>query len=181
MTCIVALKHKGKVYMGADSAGVGGLNLSIRKDPKIYINGPFMFGFTSSFRMGQILGYSFNPPKQEQGEPIEKFMATKFINEVRKCLKDGGFAKINNNEEEGGFFIVSYKGRIFTVQCDFQVAEEVQNYTAVGCGDHLALGSLHASGRTAWTPQTRLKRALEAAATFSAGVAKPFIIKEHLK
>lgn len=52
MTCVVALKHDGRVYMGADSAGVGGYSLQIRNDPKIYRVKDLLFGFTTSFRMG---------------------------------------------------------------------------------------------------------------------------------
>lgn len=41
MTCVVALKlDDGRVLMGADSAGVSGLSLEIRSDPKIYRVGP---------------------------------------------------------------------------------------------------------------------------------------------
>lgn len=181
MTCIVALKHKGRVFMGADSASVGGLSLWHNKNPKIYVVGPFMFGFTSSWRMGQILGYSFIPPKQEKGESVEKFMHTKFINEVRCCLRTGGFAKVETNQESGGTFLVSYKGRIFTVCDDFQIQETIHNFTACGCGDHLAMGSLHTTAKTAWGPESRLKAALEAAETFSAGVSRPFKIREHFK
>ena len=35
MTCIVGLKHKGDIYIGADSAGVGGLNIETRVDSQI--------------------------------------------------------------------------------------------------------------------------------------------------
>ncbi len=54
MTCIAAVAHEGNVWMGADSAGVSGLALAVRRDPKIYRVGDFLFGFTSSFRMGQL-------------------------------------------------------------------------------------------------------------------------------
>ena len=38
MTCIVGLLDaNGDIYMGGDSAGVGGLSLTIRKDPKVFI------------------------------------------------------------------------------------------------------------------------------------------------
>lgn len=52
MTCIVGIVDNGKVYMGADSLGVGGLSKRVRKDPKLFRVGEFVFGYTSSFRMG---------------------------------------------------------------------------------------------------------------------------------
>ena len=35
MTAIAAIAEDGKVYMGGDSAGVGGLSLTVRKDTKV--------------------------------------------------------------------------------------------------------------------------------------------------
>jgi len=57
MTCIVGLidKESKKIYMGGDSAGVANYSLSVRKDPKVFKRYGFIFGFTSSFRMGQLL------------------------------------------------------------------------------------------------------------------------------
>lgn len=51
MTCIVGLEHNGRVYIGADSAGVSGWDLTVRADKKVFRNGSFLFGFTDSFRM----------------------------------------------------------------------------------------------------------------------------------
>lgn len=64
MTCIVGLVDKGSIYMGGDSAGVAGLSVTTRADEKVFLNGPFIMGFTTSFRMGQILRYKFVPPDQ---------------------------------------------------------------------------------------------------------------------
>ena len=35
MTCIVGLVHEGVVYIGGDSAGVGGMSLTVRADEKV--------------------------------------------------------------------------------------------------------------------------------------------------
>jgi hypothetical protein len=56
MTCIVGIVENGKVYMGGDAAGVNGYSVRVRKDPKLFKVGEFLFGYTSSFRMGQLLG-----------------------------------------------------------------------------------------------------------------------------
>lgn len=78
MTCIVGVTHKGRVYMGGDSAGVSGLDLTVRKDQKVFRNGEFAIGFTSSFRMGQILQYVFFPPEIVAGESLSAFMVSRF-------------------------------------------------------------------------------------------------------
>ena len=54
MTCIVGLinKENKSVTIGGDSSGLAGSDLTIRKDPKVFKNGDFIFGCTSSsFRM----------------------------------------------------------------------------------------------------------------------------------
>lgn len=177
MTCIVALKHKGKVYMGGDSAGVAGLSVSTRLDHKVHIIGKtILMGFTSSFRMGQLLAYSLKIPTHPKNMSTEKYLSTIFIDEIRRCLSDGGFSKNINGSESGGVFLIGYKGRIFNIFSDYQVAENIHPYSAVGCGSDLALGSLYSTNKLL-APNLRLKKALEAASEFSGGVRAPFIFK----
>ena len=57
MTCIVGLIDGRRVWMGGDSAGVSGLDITVRADAKVFRNGDFLIGFTSSFRMGQLLAF----------------------------------------------------------------------------------------------------------------------------
>jgi ATP-dependent protease HslVU (ClpYQ) peptidase subunit len=170
MTCIVGLVEKGTVYIGGDSAGVAGLNVTIRGDEKVFQNGPFIMGFTTSFRMGQLLRYKFDPPKQTVNADDMKYLVTDFIDACRKCFLDNGFG----NASTGGTFLVGYRGNLYSIDNDFQVGIPTVGYDAVGCGEHLAKGALFASkGKK---PEERIKLALEAAAAFNAGVAPPFTI-----
>ena len=74
MTCIVGLVHEGVVYIGGDSAGVAGLSLTVRADEKVFQNGEFLMGFTTSFRMGQLLRYSLKPPCSYPDDDINQYM-----------------------------------------------------------------------------------------------------------
>ena len=161
--------------MGADSAEVAEYEIHRRADSKVFINSDFIIGFTSSFRMGQLLRYSFLPPARKEGQEIFAYMVTDFIDAVRTCLKQGGYAKIENNEDLGGIFLVGHKGRLFTIESDFQVCETILPYAAVGCGGTYALGSLYSTDDVIPSVE-RLTRALRAAAEFSAGVRDPFNI-----
>lgn len=174
MTCIVGLVDKGNVYIGGDSAGVGGLSISIRADEKVFVNGPFIMGFTTSFRMGQLLRYKFSAPKQQNNQSDMEYMVTDFIDSVRKCFGENGYGKIHDKDfNKGGTFLVGYNNSLYVIYDDFQVGQNVCGYDSVGCGSDLALGSLHSTvGRK---PEDRLQMALEAAATHSAGVAAPFL------
>lgn len=176
MTCIVGLVHEEKVYIGGDSAGVAGLALSVRADAKVFRNGPMIFGFTTSFRMGQLLRYGFTPPEYDDRKDLMKYMVTTFVDEVRKCLKDGGFATKEKEGEEGGTFLVGFRGQLFHVDSDYQVGQERDGIYAVGCGHPIARGALFASAGL--PPRDRLTLALEAAERYSAGVRGPFVIEE---
>lgn len=181
MTCIVGLKHEGDVYIGGDSAGVDTRSyaLSIRADRKVFSNGPIVAGFTSSFRMGQLLRYKFDVPKLHPDDDLSKWMATDFIDAARTCFKDGGFARKNDEEESGGTLLVGVDGRLFSIYDDYQVAENVEPYAACGCGAELALGYLFAS--TDKPPEMRIKGALSAAERFSAGVRSPFHVEKLVR
>ncbi|MEU2870563.1 hypothetical protein ABZ769_15365 [Streptomyces olivoreticuli] len=172
MTVIVGLVHNARVHLGGDSAGVCGLSLTVRRDPKVFRNGPYAMGFTTSFRMGQLLHHAFKAPKPK-GD-LDRFMTTVFVDTLRTCLKNGGWSRKDSEQEKAGTFLVGIYGRLFAVYEDYQIAEPVDGYAAVGCGDELALGALHATAGLGLTPRKRLALALAAAGHHSAGVSEPF-------
>ncbi|ANT54760.1 MULTISPECIES: hypothetical protein [Mesorhizobium] len=172
MTCIVGLINDGSVHIGGDSAGVVGYSLTVRADRKVFRNKDFVFGFTSSFRMGQLLAHSFKPPKRHPDIDVYTFMVTEFVNALRQCLKDGGYAERHHEAERGGTFLVGYAGRLFKIAGDYQVGESADDFDACGCGEQIALGALLASPNS--PPRERLTIALQAAERFSAGVRTPF-------
>lgn len=172
MTAIVGLVHGGRVYIGGDSAGVSGYAIAIRSDPKAFRNGPYVLGFTDSFRMGQLLHHAFDPP--QPSEDLDRFMTTTWIDAVRDCLKAGGFAKRDSEHESGGAFLVGVAGRLFEIAADYQVGEMADGYAAVGCGFELALGAMYAT--VGQPPKRRIRTALAAAERFCAGVRGPFTI-----
>ena len=180
MTCIVAIAQNGVVYMASDHAASDdktGWILS-RKEPKVFKAGQYGIAFTDSFRMGQILQYSWVPPKYtptKTNSGLDKFMRTKFIDSVKAAFKDNGYGTIGQNSEEdtGGIFIVGVCGRIFTIDEDFHVGENIVNYMAEGSGGHVALGALYAT-KNQKNPRVRLKTALEAATEFNMSVAAPY-------
>lgn len=186
MTCIAGVEQGGKVFIGGDSAGVGGYSLTVRADEKVWTTRParaqtphsFVFGFTSSFRMGQLLRYNLSLPLQRyevgEGEAEEiKFMTTHFVDAVRAVLKTGGYVKNDGGREEGGTFLVGWRGRLYYVGGDFQVGRALHGINAVGCGGELALGALYATRGQA-DAKKRVLTALAAAESYSAGVRGPF-------
>ena len=176
MTCVAGIALDGKVTMGADSAGGGGNGWGIRAVavPKAFRKGPMLMGYTTSFRMGQLLRHKLVLPEQESEDDLQ-YMVVRFVEAVRECLKAGGYSEIDNNREEGGVFLVGYKGVLYRVGDDFQVTPYKDGLAACGCGVSYALAAMHVLGGT---PRERVQRALETAAYFSGGVLGPFIVLE---
>ena len=175
MTCIVGIVDDGEVLIAGDSAGVAGTSLAIRADHKVFRNGEVIIGITSSFRMGQILRYNLSVPDLAEGQDLDHYMVTTFIEAVRKAFADGGFTSFNDGKEVGGQFLVGIRGRLFEVDSDFQVGEQICGFAAVGCGFELALGAISALENTNFDAIEKLKIALDSAEQFSGGVRRPFV------
>lgn len=176
MTCIVGITDGKTVTIGGDSATANDDYIDVSIVPKVWEQDGWAYGFTSSWRMGQLLRWAFCPPPMTEG-PIERYMVVDFVNALRMCLADGGWLKKENEVERGGAFLVGHAGRLFRIDSDFQVAEVAAGVDAVGCGDFFALGALHALGPKVPAKDRALK-ALEAAAAYSTGVRGPFTVVE---
>lgn len=176
-TCIVGLEHDGHVYLGGDSAGVDPSSLSIhsRIDEKVFRNDEFVMGFTSSFRMGQILRYGFVPPEHSTKKDDMSYLVTDFVDAVRQTFRERGFNPKDEDDDSdvGGQFLVGYRSHLYIIESDFQVARVFDGYAGIGCGGDLAMGSLYTTTDYE-DPLQRLHIALEAATHHSAGVRPPY-------
>lgn len=180
MTCIVGVAHGGQVIIGGDSFGGHSGFGTHRADTKVFFNGPYLIGYTSSFRMGQVLRFAKLPLPQDD---LYRFMCTKFIDAVRKAFKNAGIAKRVQEEESCGTFLVGYKHRLFEVWDDYQVGECLEGYIAVGSGIEVATGALYAlKNAHPWNPHDEIEgkvlveMALEAAKHHVPTVDGPFRI-----
>lgn len=181
MTAIAGIARGGKVWIGGDAAGVDWrYGLDVQAQPKVFQCGDFVIGYTTSFRMGQLLQHSLSAAEQTSRQTVEAYMATTFVDAVRSCLKTGGFAEKEKESEVGGTFLVGYRGRLFRVQGDYAVLERADGIDACGCGDFQLLGALHALTATQpkRDPAAIIRFALEITEANSAGVRGPFTILE---
>ncbi|STO12699.1 Uncharacterised protein [[Flavobacterium] thermophilum] len=179
MTCIVGLVHNGVTYIGADSLASNSYMKTVRKDKKVFKlkdTPSAVIGFTTSYRMGQLLMYAtglINP----KDKPINhEYIVKKFIPKVIELFENGGFSKDHSGEKEGGTFLLGYKDKLFKIESDYQVSESIDNYMACGNGEAFALGSLMTTENTNLSPYKRIRLALQAASKFAIGVEPPFYI-----
>ena len=178
MTCILGLIDDGKMYMGADSAGVSGWDILIQKPSKIFIAGSCIIGVAGDPRALQLLRYSFKLPDHPEGMENEEYIAVLFTDAVREVMKIAGYAKKENEQEKiDSTILVAYRGELFRIESNYQFIQVTQNYFAVGGGSLESLGSMYATQDIALTPENRITRALEASEAFNMGVRAPFHIK----
>lgn len=178
MTCIVGLRHAGRMYLGGDAAGSRGGYLHTLVAPKVFRRGPYLIGYTSSFRMGQLIQYGTKLPipGDKDRRDILKYMCLTFVPWLRELFKNGGYLEKEKEAEVGGEFLVVVAGRLFSIQEDFQVSESASGFDACGCGMYIAWGALAGMERTKIRGTSRVRRALEIAERFTQGVSRPFTI-----
>lgn len=177
MTCIVGLAHGKSIYIGGDSAGVGGYSLTVRADQKVFVRHGLIWGFAGSYRFGQLARYKFVPPKFT-GDDVYAYMVGPFIDALRACLKEGGAIRTKDgiDETDGALALVGVSGRLFRIDTDFQLGESLHDFECIGCGGYLAIGSMASLPRS-MSPTKRIIRALQVAEQWSAGVRGPFSVE----
>jgi hypothetical protein len=177
VTCIVGVIEGDKVWMGGDSAWMCGTQLTLRATPKVFRNGPFLFGCCGSGRVRDVLCDAFEPPKHTRGMNVARYMRGPFVDGLREALKRAGTLQKKNDVEEllDSAVLVAYRGRLFEIQCDFQVGESIDGFNSVGCGSDVALGALVVSDNV--QPRKRLLAALSAAERYNTGVRRPFYVQ----
>ena len=180
-TCIVALAHEGTVWIGGDSLSidVSKSEQAILTNPKVFKKTDtegtvWLFGFSGTYRFGQLLQYNFELPSfNVQANPLQ-FMVSTFVPALQQCLRKAGFEQKEKDRVIGGNALIGVQGRIFNVGIQYSVVEYNMPYNAIGCGAPYAIGSLFSTQTL--NPYKRIELALQAAEAFSIGVQRPFVI-----
>ena len=181
MTCIVGIAAEGHVWIGGDSAAAGDWETRECFNPKVFTVGEILIGYTTSWRMAQILRGHLELPDAPERHPellesAAPYIMEKVVEEIRIILHKYHWATEEDNKQKGGNLLIGYRGHLFEVGADYGVTEMADEYDAIGCGGPYALGALHATRETGISPEYRVKMALEAAAHMSGGVMPPFYI-----
>lgn len=180
MTVIVAIADRGRVIMGGDSAltdeDFSQLSMA---ETKVFRQGEFLVGASGSSRGGQLIRFRFKPPKHPPRMDPDKYMATLWVDELRRVFKDGGhlyFEEAGSEESSGTNALIGYRGSIWVMYgADFQVERVRDPYLAIGSGGPIAFGALHAT-QTEGAKRGRVEAALRAACAYNAACRPPFTI-----
>lgn len=183
MTSIVGYidRKNKKAYIGGDTQGSSSSIKMDRKDIKVFEKEGILFGFTTSYRMGQLIKYSLNIPRILSKEDEHEYMVARFIPELIKLYDESKYLqKDHQGQAQGGIFIAIVNDRLFEIESDFQVNEPNYDYTSVGCGFKLCLGSLFTTYKMKnMTVKEKVELALESAIEFDPYVGKRITILER--
>lgn len=170
MTIIVAAKGVDGTFIGADKIASKGWDSRARVDKKVFLAHGIKYGFTSSYRMGQILQFHSIDCGEDELMYSDPFAYTvKYLVPMwRKVLSEHKFSRNVEGEDIGGEFIVVVSGEIFIIESDFQVRHVAEGYAACGCGENYALGCLFNLDQST-PPEHKIKLAIETATYFSNG------------
>lgn len=182
MTCIIGYKHKGKTYIGGDSAYTFEEDDYVTAGPeKVFSVGPYTFGACGTMKLLQIIQYQFTPPKppavNKDKDVLMKFLFTKFAPALKELLTE--YAEDCGGEVLGEV-IVRVQNRLFRIMGDWSVWEE-DNFYCIGSGAWHATGAITAllgetdSGKV--NPKDVIVKALDAAAKNCRSVLGPFYVK----
>lgn len=186
MTVIVGLECDDCVYIGGDSAATSqpDLDSTITTNSKVFYNGNLLFGFSSSFRIGQLLRYSLKILPMKKGMNEIEYLVTHVADRIRKLCNDKGTLKKDN---DGGDDYIDSKilccvnGKLFSIEPDLGIVKSAFGYDAVGCGSNYALGAMYATKNLNMSPEQRIKIALESACIHNASCRAPFTILKQEK
>jgi 20S proteasome alpha/beta subunit len=160
MTCIVALTHKGKIYIGGERGNSDEHIIVPALNPKVFEIGSYVLGYSGNTGIGQSVAYGFDFPPPPKNNSITKHMISSLVPALRSYLKD----IIPEKEEEHAGLIVGLKGHIYEIDTtDFQCVEYEE--IAIGSGSPYAYGSLYSNKD--YEPMDRIRQGIEAAILYS--------------
>lgn len=182
MTTIVAIQGDGWATIAADSRVVGSRVFSTNNPSKIVEAGEYIIGAAGDLRGGNLIANAFKPPAVPAKCNLDQFITTTFIPALRYCFDQHGFQSIKDSvASQETEIIVLIRGVVYEIDEDYSWLRDDSKIHGVGSGAPYALGALAAlNAGTADDPQlaeTLCKTAVEIAARFDDGTAKPVVIK----
>lgn len=179
MTTIVGIQYDGYCEVYADSRVTddSGRVYSHPDMMKFAQRGALIIAGSGEVTPCDIAQNIWEPPKllAEDKKNVYKFMITKAIPSLRKCLTDNGYNFDDGDKKEGErfHFIIACNGELFDIDQELSVIRDESGIYAVGSGAQFALGALDRGA-------TGLE-ALETAARLSVYTAPPFHVIKQIK
>lgn len=177
MTCLVAIRDAGRVYMGADSCVSYGSARSSVSEPKLWKPRDWLgVAVSGSVSFMNMVRYRVAWPEFTLENPC-RWLHVTFLDELKRLFDSQSVNPFKDEPKEpGGSLLIGLGGDIFTVETvGMQVTREHSPIICRGSGADVALGSLFETGDL--PPLLRIAHALGAAAHWQTDCAEPFVFE----
>lgn len=178
MTTIIGIEYEDKSIILADSR-VTGDDGRIYSHPvmrKIAKRGALLVAGAGEVAPCDIAQNVWVPPAftQKDKKDAYRYLVTKAMPSLRKCLTDNGYSFEEEKKEGMRFqFLIAVGGELFDIDEELTVIKSDDNLYAIGSGGAYALGALYAGAE----PMT----AMDIASKLSAYTFPPFYVEEQSK
>jgi ATP-dependent protease HslVU (ClpYQ) peptidase subunit len=179
VTTIIAVQHKDKVVIGADSqiTGGGGRRQSHREMVKISERSLYLIAGSGECAPCDLAQHIWQPPipKASDVKDLYHFMIAKVVPSLKACFKENEY-KWNEADGDGETkfaFLIALGGQIFEIADDMSVSLDSRGFYGVGSGSDYASGALSA-GAT-------IEKALAIAAENDIYTSAPFIYQTQAR
>lgn len=171
MTTIIGIEYPDRSILVADSRVTddAGRIYAHRVMKKISQRGSLLIAGAGEVTPCDIAQNIWIPPQftAKDKKDVYRFMITKVMPSLRKCLTDNGYNFEEDKKDGMRFqFLISVGGEIFDIDEDLSVMKSDDNLYAIGSGGPYALGALYAGAK----PEV----AMDIASKVSAYSAPPF-------
>jgi ATP-dependent protease HslVU (ClpYQ) peptidase subunit len=167
MTCIAGLVKDGSVYLAGERGASEGSYIVAIDRPKIWKNGPYIFGYAGTFE-GQHIQHNFVPPAPDGN--VDKFMHGKFLKALKEFYSEWD---IVTGKESELSLLIGVKGKLYEHEAEgLTLISYSREFAAIGSGADYAMGSLHAT-QNQKDPKRRLSLAIGAACEYSTSCIGP--------
>jgi ATP-dependent protease HslVU (ClpYQ) peptidase subunit len=171
MTTIIGIEYDDRSLIVADSRVTddSGRIYAHKVMKKIATRGSLLIAGAGEVVPCDIAQNIWSPPQftAKDKKDVYRFMITKVMPSLRKCLIDNGYNFDEDKKDGSRFqFLISVGGEMFDIDEDLSVMKNEDNIYAIGSGGTFALGALYAGA----APLT----AMEIACKVSAYSAPPF-------
>ena len=186
MSVVVAIKEKGKVYVGADSQMSNGTKMTSLANPnnfKIWkIDGKkeIIMGCVGYRRDSDVVKCIDGLIDDQIGKGdknIFKYVVNKVVPKIIGTLKSRNYIKMENDyfDEMNSRFLLVYKDHLFVILDDGAVYES-DDFAAIGSGEDFAIGVL--TETVGQEPKTRLIKAIRSAITGDRHINYPIVLTD---
>lgn len=185
MSVVVAIKDKGRIYIGSDSQVTKGGSRTTLKNPNNYkiwkVEGceHCLMGHVGNLRDANVvrLMSGIVDDYDEYCDRVNyRFVVKYVVPEIIKTLRNAQFLKEDKYVDFlDSSFLFAYKDKLFSINSDCSVIE-IDDYVAIGSGANEAIGSLLSTEKA--DPKTRIVKAIKASATSDIYVDYPIIISD---